>query len=126
MRQFLAVDLSDELRAGLGSLQKRLQAEARGWRWVRPEKIHLTLRFLGEVPIMAEESFAHEKLLAEEPESWVPSENLRRWLLIGAGAFSSQSACPGPVAGSISLGSKSRRDSRLPMPWTSSASFLDS
>lgn len=50
MRQFLAVDLSDELRAGLGSLQKRLQAEARGWRWVRPEKIHLTLRFLGEVP----------------------------------------------------------------------------
>jgi 2'-5' RNA ligase len=50
VRQFLAVDLSDELRAELGALQKRLQGETRGWRWVQPGNIHLTLRFLGEVP----------------------------------------------------------------------------
>lgn len=49
MRLFLAVDLPQPVRAGLGRLQSRLRARCGGWRWVRPEGIHLTLRFLGEV-----------------------------------------------------------------------------
>jgi 2'-5' RNA ligase len=50
MRLFVAVDLPDEvrevLRGGLGPL-KRDQPPAR---WVRPEGMHLTLKFLGEQP----------------------------------------------------------------------------
>jgi len=49
VRLFLAVDLPPALRAALGDLQGRLRARCAGWRWVRPEGIHLTLRFLGEV-----------------------------------------------------------------------------
>ena len=48
MRLFVAVDLPEEvrevLRGGLGSL-KRDQSPAR---WVRPEGMHITLKFLGE------------------------------------------------------------------------------
>jgi 2'-5' RNA ligase len=47
---FLAIELSDELRAGLSRVRRQLEGRLSGWRWVRPENIHLTLRFLGEVP----------------------------------------------------------------------------
>ena len=50
MRAFVAVDLPEELRAELRSRQRSLHKAARGTRWVRPEGIHLTLKFLGEVP----------------------------------------------------------------------------
>lgn len=49
MRLFLAVELPDAVRQGLDALQARLRDSWPGWRWVRPEGIHLTLRFLGEV-----------------------------------------------------------------------------
>ena len=50
MRAFVAVDLPEELRAELRSRQRSLHKAARGARWVRHEGIHLTLKFLGEVP----------------------------------------------------------------------------
>ncbi len=49
MRQFLAIDLPRSVRDRLGELQKELGAGLAGWRWTRPDAIHLTLRFLGEV-----------------------------------------------------------------------------
>jgi 2'-5' RNA ligase len=49
MRLFLACDLPSHVRAELDGIQKRLAATTAGWRWVPPEGIHLTLRFLGEV-----------------------------------------------------------------------------
>lgn len=49
MRLFLAVDLPGTLRERLAALQSGLRQRCDGWRWVRPEGIHLTLRFLGEV-----------------------------------------------------------------------------
>ncbi len=49
MRLFLAIDLPAELRGELGRLQDKLRRACPGWRWTRPEGIHLTLRFLGEV-----------------------------------------------------------------------------
>jgi 2'-5' RNA ligase len=49
MRQFLAARLPGRLDSGVAALQRRIGAELRGWRWVRPEGIHLTLRFLGDV-----------------------------------------------------------------------------
>jgi RNA 2',3'-cyclic 3'-phosphodiesterase len=51
IRAFIAIDLPEELRqilAGLAAtLQTRLPADS--VRWVRPEAIHLTLKFLGDV-----------------------------------------------------------------------------
>jgi 2'-5' RNA ligase len=47
---FLALELSDELRAALSRARRELEGRLSGWRWVRAENIHLTLRFLGEVP----------------------------------------------------------------------------
>jgi 2'-5' RNA ligase len=51
IRTFVAVDLPEALRLRLGELIDRLSSGAgRGVvRWVRPEGIHLTLKFLGEV-----------------------------------------------------------------------------
>jgi 2'-5' RNA ligase len=49
VRLFLALELPASLRDRLAALQSRLRPTSAGWRWVRPEGIHLTLRFLGEV-----------------------------------------------------------------------------
>ena len=49
MRLFLAVDLPAELRSRLEGLQRELRSLLPQARWVRPEGIHLTLKFLGEV-----------------------------------------------------------------------------
>jgi len=50
MRQFLAIEVPAAMRDRMGELQQRLARCTAGFRWVRPESIHLTLRFLGQVP----------------------------------------------------------------------------
>ncbi len=50
MRCFVAIELPEEIRRRLGELQKQLGELDRFVRWVRPEQIHLTVKFLGEVP----------------------------------------------------------------------------
>ncbi len=51
IRAFIAVNLSEAVRARLAQLQRELRVAfaADVARWVRPEQIHLTLKFLGEV-----------------------------------------------------------------------------
>jgi len=53
MRLFIAIDIDEEIRKALGNLQRQLQRKAdfgRGdVKWVKPELIHLTLKFLGDV-----------------------------------------------------------------------------
>jgi len=51
LRLFVACELPAEMRAALASLQEALRKKgAPRLRWVRPEGIHLTLKFLGAVP----------------------------------------------------------------------------
>ncbi|MGQ9573047.1 MAG: RNA 2',3'-cyclic phosphodiesterase [Dehalococcoidia bacterium] len=51
LRLFVACELPAEMKATLASLQEALRRkEAPPVRWVRPEGIHLTLKFLGAVP----------------------------------------------------------------------------
>ena len=51
LRLFIAVDLPEAVREALGRLQSDLRRrDLSGLRWVRPEGIHLTLKFLGETP----------------------------------------------------------------------------
>ena len=49
IRTFLAVEISDEVRSKAESLIGTLSGLAEGVRWVRPENLHITLQFLGEV-----------------------------------------------------------------------------
>jgi 2'-5' RNA ligase len=53
MRCFIAIDINEEVRAALGDLQQELGEKAdvkKGdVKWVKPEAVHLTLKFLGEV-----------------------------------------------------------------------------
>jgi 2'-5' RNA ligase len=53
MRVFIAIDIDEQIRAGLSRLQQQLQNKAdikKGdVKWVEPDNIHLTLKFLGEI-----------------------------------------------------------------------------
>ena len=49
MRAFLAVELPDPIRDGIAALTDRLRPAGLPAKWVRPQNLHLTLRFLGEV-----------------------------------------------------------------------------
>ncbi len=48
-RSFIAVELSREIAEGVRRIQGGLRERATGVSWVRPEGIHLTLKFLGDV-----------------------------------------------------------------------------
>ena len=47
MRIFVAVELDEPCRRALAAVQEVLKGAAGGVRWVRPEGIHLTLKFIG-------------------------------------------------------------------------------
>jgi 2'-5' RNA ligase len=49
VRSFVAVEIPDAIRSEVGRLQQDLKRSAEGVRWVRPDRMHLTLVFLGEV-----------------------------------------------------------------------------
>ncbi len=52
LRTFIAVELDEAVRAALAATQDELRAVVprRSVRWVRPQGIHLTLKFLGDTP----------------------------------------------------------------------------
>ena len=50
MRIFIAVDLPQEIRKALGEVQRELRPKTSTTRWVAPESIHITLKFIGEIP----------------------------------------------------------------------------
>ena len=50
IRVFVAVELPADLREYLGTLQSSVKASADVAKWVAPELLHITLRFLGEIP----------------------------------------------------------------------------
>ena len=49
MRAFIAIHLPDFLHNSLGAAQEDFRRAAPDARWSRPEGIHLTLKFLGEI-----------------------------------------------------------------------------
>ncbi len=60
VRTFVAIELSPQLLRRLRALQDRLRQDVPAGvvRWVRPEGIHLTLKFLGDVPTARVEEIA--------------------------------------------------------------------
>jgi 2'-5' RNA ligase len=53
MRVFIAIDIDKQIRAGLSRLQKELISKTNfgksDVKWVEPDNVHLTLKFLGEI-----------------------------------------------------------------------------
>lgn len=83
MRTFLAVDISDGIRARLSDEIGRLEGQVppNSVRWVRPETIHLTLKFLGEVePGRLEEVKVSVRPAAQEAARF-------QLAVVGLGAF---------------------------------------
>jgi 2'-5' RNA ligase len=53
MRCFIAIDIGEEVRKALQDLQQELQSKSEikksDVKWVNPDAVHLTLKFLGEI-----------------------------------------------------------------------------
>ncbi len=50
MRSFIAIEIPDEIKKDIAEAQRRLKSSGVEASWPRPEGIHLTLKFLGDVP----------------------------------------------------------------------------
>jgi len=50
MRLFVALEITSSARENLAALIDNLRAVAPQAKWVRPENLHVTLKFIGEVP----------------------------------------------------------------------------
>jgi 2'-5' RNA ligase len=73
VRAFLAIDLPTDLKDGIKTIQDRLKHHLTGIRWTRPEGIHLTLKFFGDIP---EESIAEISPVAKKAAAGSPSLSL--------------------------------------------------
>jgi len=51
IRAFVAIEITPEIRERIEALQKRLGVRRARIRWVKPENIHLTLEFLGDITL---------------------------------------------------------------------------
>ena len=80
-RLFIALPLSDGVRNNLQKVQEELGESLSGFRWLRPEGMHLTLRFIGEVGL---EDVSDVCRLAEEAVEEVEPFGFE---LRGLGAF---------------------------------------
>lgn len=81
MRLFVAIELNAQVKRAVAAVRDRLAEFDRAVRWVRPEQMHLTLKFLGET----EDSRAADisKALAIVAEGAAPFD----LVTTGAGCF---------------------------------------
>lgn len=82
-RTFVAVPLDGVLRAAIEELQRQLEHAGAQARWTRPDQLHFTLRFLGEIPLA---QVARVKVAVREAASGVEPFTIE---LRGLGAFPS-------------------------------------
>ncbi|HXY14310.1 MAG TPA: RNA 2',3'-cyclic phosphodiesterase [Terriglobales bacterium] len=55
MRIFIALDIDDAIRERIQRFMEGIRGFAPDARWVRPESLHVTLKFLGEKPVQSVE-----------------------------------------------------------------------
>lgn len=95
MRLFIALDIDDSIRERIQRFLEGVRAFAPDARWVRPESLHVTLKFIGEQPSEVmdrmKESLSHIHSAAFEiafrGHGFFPSPNSPRvfWIGIEAG-----------------------------------------
>jgi 2'-5' RNA ligase len=78
MRTFIALDFDQAILDRLDDLQNRLQPRCPKMKWVDPSKMHLTLKFLGEIndPQIAPISHALDQLTGQCQPFDITVENL--------------------------------------------------
>lgn len=81
MRTFIAIELPQAITAALGDVQKTLKSSKLNIRWVPPENIHLTLKFLGDIPPEAVDPIS--RILSDSVRIFEPLSLSAR----GSGAF---------------------------------------
>jgi 2'-5' RNA ligase len=59
MRIFIALDIADAIRQRIQRFMEGVAGFAPDDRWVRPESLHVTLKFIGEKPIETVEEIKH-------------------------------------------------------------------
>ena len=72
LRCFVALEIGEPMRARIAALTSELRERAPGVRWVRPEGVHLTLRFLGSTT--ARQTDALRPVLARLARACAPAE----------------------------------------------------
>ena len=50
MRLFVALDIDEDIRGRIARFLDGVRGFAPDARWVRPESLHVTLKFIGEMP----------------------------------------------------------------------------
>jgi len=83
LRTFIAVEMPPRVKARAGELIGKLRAAGADITWVRPEQMHLTLKFLGDVPDTETPDIC--RVVKEVAAGFEPFEIICR----GAGAFPS-------------------------------------
>ncbi|OGW49720.1 MAG: 2'-5' RNA ligase [Nitrospirae bacterium RBG_19FT_COMBO_42_15] len=86
MRSFISIDIPDELKKEVKALQELFRKCDADVRWTRPEAMHLTLKFLGNVE---EKQVEEIKTILKEIALQTPLINIK---LNGAGVFPNQKA----------------------------------
>jgi len=81
MRTFIAIEIPAEIIKEMAKVQDELKRSGADAGWTRPEGIHLTLKFLGEVPEARIEEIKNALIQAAEATSRF------RLKIAGAGAF---------------------------------------
>ena len=81
IRTFIAIALPDAVKASIGSAVAALRERNGGVRWVKPEGLHITLKFLGDIP---EETVAP---LSADLDGAAVASRLMNLSLAGFGAF---------------------------------------
>ncbi len=78
MRLFVGCELEDEVRVRLAEIARHAGPSLNGFRWVAPEAMHVTIKFLGEVEdsLVGEVKSVLEEPLADVPEFEVSLEGL--------------------------------------------------
>jgi len=71
IRAFVAVKIPSEIRHGLAEIRRQLKRTGADARWVKPDNVHLTLRFLGnDVPSRIVDAIGgslHDRLKSVQP-----------------------------------------------------------
>jgi len=100
VRSFIAIEIPECIREDLSRLRNRWRQPSQNIRWIRAQNIHLTLKFLGDVPVAKVDAIVRKlQALCEETDAFhynltrlgvFPNPGKARLLWVGAESFREQ------------------------------------